>query len=82
MEIIMGIRPEDITLSTSNDSILMTIEVSELMGNEIYLYMTTGSNSIVSRVPPDAEVKEGGNVFVGFDFSKAHYFDPETEEKI
>ncbi|TFB11910.1 sn-glycerol-3-phosphate ABC transporter ATP-binding protein UgpC [Candidatus Marinimicrobia bacterium MT.SAG.3] len=81
-EIIMGIRPEDVSLSPSNGGIPMTIEVSEMMGNEIYLYMTTGSNSIVSRVPPNAKVEEGNSVDVDFDLSKAHYFDPETEEKI
>ena len=81
-EIIMGIRPEDITLSDSNNGIPLTIEVSEMMGNEIYLYMTTGSSSIVSRVPPDVEVEEGGNVMVDFNFSKAHFFNPVTEEKI
>ena len=81
-EIIMGIRPEDITLSVSNSGIPMTIEVSEMMGNEIYLYMTTGSNSIVSRVPPDVQVKEGSDIVVDFDLSRAHYFNPETEEKI
>lgn len=81
-EIIMGVRPEDITLSDSNSGIPLTIEVSEMMGNEIYLYMTTGSSSIVSRVPPDADVKEGGKVTVDFNFSKVHYFNPVTEEKI
>ena len=60
----------------------MTIELSEMMENEIYIHMKTGYNSIVSRVPPNAKVEEGSSVDVDFDLSKAHYFDPESEEKI
>ena len=60
----------------------MTIELSEMMENEIYIHMKTGSNSIVSRVPPNAKVEEGSSVDVDFDLSKAHYFDAESEEKI
>ena len=44
--------------------------------------MTTGSNSIVSRVPPNSMAKEGSSLDVHFDLSIARYFDSETEEKI
>jgi len=39
-EVIFGIRPEDISISEEGKGTLMVVEILEMMGNEIYLYLT------------------------------------------
>lgn len=81
-EIIFGIRPEDISISGEEEGIPMVVEILEMMGNEIYLYLTMDQNTIVARVPPDTKVEEGQIVDVIFDFSKVHYFEPDSQKRI
>jgi len=81
-EIIFGIRPEDISVSTGTDGISMIVEIVEMMGNEIYLHLTIDQNTLIARVPPDTKVEEGQKINVIFNLSKAHYFDPDSEKRI
>ncbi|MCH7495154.1 MAG: TOBE domain-containing protein [Candidatus Marinimicrobia bacterium] len=81
-EIIFGIRPEDISISGEEEGIPMVVEILEMMGNEIYLYLTMDQNTIIARVPPDTKVEEGQKVDVIFDFSKVHYFEPDSQKRI
>lgn len=87
-EIIMGIRPEDIYEEASKNSIPYTangeatIEVVEPMGNEVFIYFKSGSNSFVARIKTQSEPVVGGNKKLVIDMSKAHYFDKNTEETI
>ena len=83
--VILGIRPEDIhdygfSSSGGNASIIEAeIEVSELMGSEVYLYLKYGENPVMARVPTSAVPKSGGVMKVALDMNKAHLFDIETE---
>jgi len=91
-EIILGVRPEHITLTDSSDlSIEATIEVSELMGSEVYLHAQVGADkqNVVMRIPT-TELPEqfNGNVPYGtklqFTFRPQliHMFDPATEKSL
>jgi multiple sugar transport system ATP-binding protein len=83
--IIFGIRPEDIHnpaftppgIHTENVSV--KVDVTELMGNEIFLYMLAGENTFVARVDPRSNIKIGEKVEVAFNMDNFHLFDPETE---
>ncbi len=85
--ITLGIRPEHIHISNatlnSYCEVSLRHEVSELMGNEMYLYLTTGIIPIICR---SSLVKErllpNESVTVYFDMDKMHYFDPETTKVI
>lgn len=87
-EIIMGIRPEDIydrifaQDARPEYTITATVEVVAPMGSEIYLYMNSGRNSFVARVNNQDTAKSNQDLQVVFDMSKAHFFDPVTEEVI
>ena len=81
-EIIFGIRPEDISISGEEKGTPMSVDILEMMGNEIYLYLNIEQNTMIARVPPDTKVKEGEKINVSFDYSKAHYFDPDSEKSI
>lgn len=87
-EVIMGIRPEDIhndenTLNKHKDSIIEgTIEVSELMGAETYLYLRIGKESFTGRVSASSNTKPNTVIKVAFDPNKIHIFDKDTEAAI
>ena len=80
-----GVRPEDIKddpefLAAHADSALTaTVEVSELMGSEIYLYLDYKGNKMTARVAPTSKARNGATVKVAFDSHKIHLFDVESE---
>ncbi|WP_085831943.1 ABC transporter ATP-binding protein [Clostridium merdae] len=80
-----GIRPEDVHdepsfLAKSPDSLATAdVEVTELMGAEIYLYLSCEGNSITARVDPASSAKPGDKANIALDMMKCHIFDKETE---
>ena len=88
-EVIMGIRPESIHdepmyLSTLADwTADAAVDVTELMGAEIYLYLSMGEETnLIARVSSRSKAKSGDTVKVAFDLSHVHFFDVETEKCI
>jgi multiple sugar transport system ATP-binding protein len=56
------------------------VDVIELMGNEIYLYLATkDGKSFVSRVDPRVRTTMGAEFDLAIDMTNAHIFDPKTE---
>ncbi len=87
-EITFGIRPEDIydaavapTLKDRAEAALL-VEVMEPMGNETFLYVTTGVHPLVARVGTQTQPNEDQKINLVFDMAKAHFFDVETEQAI
>jgi multiple sugar transport system ATP-binding protein len=86
--VILGIRPEDIhnpafvAPGIHAAPVEAKVDVTELMGNEINLYLLAGQDSIVARVDPRTDFRMGDKVQVAFNMDKAHLFDPETEKAI
>ncbi len=86
--VIMGIRPEDIKdpnflpPGIIPQPVEGMVDVTELMGNEIQLYITTGDHSFVARVDPRTKVKMGQHTQVMFNMGNMHLFDPESEKAI
>lgn len=86
--VVMGIRPEDVhnpafvAPGIHAAPVDAKVDVTELMGNEINLYLLTGQDSIVARVDPRTDFRMGDNVQIAFDMDKIHLFDPETEKAI
>ncbi|MCB1105656.1 MAG: sn-glycerol-3-phosphate ABC transporter ATP-binding protein UgpC [Opitutaceae bacterium] len=87
-EVVFGIRPEDaqdsLTLSTPNPAhtIEVTVEVSEPMGAETYLYLDTGAHSFIARVRASDRFDVGQKVQITLQIEKVHLFDPKTEKVI
>ncbi|KAB3528811.1 ABC transporter ATP-binding protein [Alkaliphilus serpentinus] len=88
-DVVMGIRPEDIynddlTLKKYPNCIVEgTIEVSELMGAETYIYLRVGKDSFTGRVgASSSNIKPNTQINVAFDPNKIHIFDKETEVAI
>lgn len=87
-EIILGIRPEDINddpryVSESTTGVVdCNVELTELMGAEIFLYLVTGDVNITARVSPRSTSRIGDQIQVAFDPNKIHLFDKETDRTI
>jgi multiple sugar transport system ATP-binding protein len=87
-EIIFGIRPEDVADAGSaathagGGTIEVTVEVSEPMGSETYLYLSTGATSFVARVSPTDRFEVGQRVRVTCNLAKARLFDPSSEASL
>jgi len=81
-KIIFGIRPEDIhnpdyLPSDINPSMVeCKVDVAELMGNEIFLHLTTKKYNFIARVDPRTNYKIGEKVQVAFNMDNFHLFDP------
>jgi multiple sugar transport system ATP-binding protein len=86
--VIMGIRPEDINdpnylpPGIIPQAVEGKVDVTELMGNEIQLYLTTGEHNFVARVDPRTKVRMGETIQVVFNMGNMHLFDPDTEQAI
>ena len=84
----MGVRPEDIDdepefMAKHADCQLdAQVDVSEMMGAEIYLYLEYKGNKMTARVAPTSKARNGDTVRVAFDPHKVHLFDIETEQTI
>jgi len=80
-----GVRPEDIYddeayIASHADSTISTyVEVSELMGSEVYLYIKYGDNTMTARVAPTTKSRTGDSIKVALDMNNIHLFDVETE---
>jgi multiple sugar transport system ATP-binding protein len=86
--VIFGIRPEDIhdpnftPPNVHTEKVESQVDVTELMGNEIFLHMLSGENSFVARVDPRSSMQVGEKVQIAFDMDSVHIFDAETEEAV
>lgn len=87
-DVTLGIRPEDIydkifaQDARPEFTITATVDVVEPMGSEIYLYLNAGRNNFVARVSNQDTASVNQDLQVVFDMSKAHFFDPETDEAV
>jgi multiple sugar transport system ATP-binding protein len=87
-DVIFGIRPENIhdadfvPTNIDAEKVAVKVDVTELMGNEIFLYLVNGKNTFVARVDPRSKLRVGQDASVAFDMDSVHIFDATTEEAI
>ncbi len=85
--IVLGIRPEHISLSDTQDAsaIVAKLEVSEMMGSEFYLHVAAGEGDVVIRVQNMdmgsalSMSKQGSDIAFKLPGELIHLFDAETE---
>jgi len=89
-KVILGVRPEHIVdwsqangVASPESKIPVTVDVVELLGNEIFVYLTLNDGStITARMSPDGRIQRGLQLDVTAPSEKLHFFDPETEYAI
>jgi multiple sugar transport system ATP-binding protein len=88
-EVVCGLRPEcihddEINIAKCDGATLNTfVDVTELMGAEIYLYLNVGEEGkLTARVSSRSTTRAGDTIKVGFDMERIHIFDKDTERCI
>ena len=88
-EVICGLRPECIYDDPANvekhaeASLNADVDVTELMGAEIYLYLNVGEEGkLTARVPSRSKTQAGENIRIAFEMDRLHIFDKDTERCI
>ena len=89
-KVLLGIRPEHINVVTSGDknSITAKVDVSEMMGSEMYLHVIVEEKDVVIRVQTTdinpREFEPGKVNYIQFTIpeSQLHLFDPESEQNL
>jgi|SwirhisoilCB3_FD_contig_61_1482524_length_1236_multi_3_in_0_out_0_1 multiple sugar transport system ATP-binding protein len=85
--IVMGIRPEHLVeKSRLNQKVTSTIpvevDVVELLGNEIFVYLNSRGGTLTARMDPDVHLERGQHIEVGVEPDKIYFFDPQSEQAI
>jgi len=79
-QITIGIRPEHIRVlnEPQNGAIAATVYVTELMGNETFVFLTVGTNRLIARAPAEFRADVESPVWLRIVADKAHFFDTRT----
>jgi multiple sugar transport system ATP-binding protein len=80
----LGIRPEHIEVLTTGGEGLFpaTVYVTELMGNETFVFLKLGSEKIIARAPAEFRAEMESRVWVKIDIQRACFFDCNTNDAI
>ena len=80
----MGIRPEHIQiLSEPHDgAIPASVYVTELMGNETFVFVSVGANRLIARAPAEFRAELESKVWLRISTEKAHFFDSGSGERV
>jgi len=91
-EIILGVRPEHISLADKNDpgAIPCTVNVNEMMGSELHIHATTeNGDELIVRIPTlsltpaeRSSLTYGSTMYITFEGKVMHFFDAETEDNL
>lgn len=75
--ITLGIRPEHVhVLSQPQDgAIPASVYVTELMGNETFVFLSVGAHRLIARAAADFRADVESTVWLRFESDKAHFFD-------
>lgn len=83
-EVSVGIRPEDIKefdeheLTEDMTQFNARVEVSEMMGAEIYIYFMFGGRQVISRVKASSHLKVGDTAHLRVKGRRVHLFDSDS----
>lgn len=80
-ELLMGIRPEDIFLSTDGE-LVGEVFVVEPLGREDMIDVQIGQHHIVVLVSAEKRIKAGETVHLSLNPNKLQFFDPHTKRSI
>ena len=87
-QLIVGIRPEDISLDPamlkkySHDTISIDSQVVELLGHDLVIYSDVEGQKIIVKTLADYDIKAHQDVKVAICMNKIHYFDSDTTNRI
>jgi len=79
-----GIRPEHVEVSATERAgwLEASVYVTELMGNETFVFLRLGGEKIIARAPADFRAEMESRVWIELDVKTALFFDSDTGEAI
>ncbi|HID76260.1 MAG TPA: ABC transporter ATP-binding protein [Planctomycetaceae bacterium] len=84
-EVILGIRPEDVhdpeyaPPGIQQARVKARVTVTELMGNEVIVYLETDHHEFLGRFDPRTGARVGSAIDATMDLDRMHIFDRQTE---
>jgi multiple sugar transport system ATP-binding protein len=87
-QLVFGVRPEDIhdrdftPPGIRAEPMTATVDVTELMGNEIFVYLLSGQKEFIGRFDPRTGAHVGGEMDAVVNMDNTHLFDRDTEEAL
>ena len=87
-ELILGVRPENILLkgdksrTNYSNTLSMTCDISELLGQELIIYSYIGNSRVVVKTTTIDEIATGDVKEYVLDLDRVHFFDKETTNRI
>lgn len=87
-DVVVGIRPEDFHeeqeyLDAAPSAVIdARVDLSELMGSEVYVYFTVGERRHIARISSRLDIHAGDTVRIAPELDHVHVFDKETEKAI
>jgi multiple sugar transport system ATP-binding protein len=83
MEIVLGVRPEDISLvDKTEDSMEFKIELIEPMGADTLIWFSLENIPFSIRLEGYADYKIGESININFNIQRSSIFEKNTEERI
>ncbi|MCX7681146.1 MAG: ABC transporter ATP-binding protein [Anaerolineae bacterium] len=87
-EVIFGIRPEDVhdpdyaPPGIKQALVEAKVDVTELMGNEVIVYLVTEHTQFLGRFDPRTGARVGNTMYAAMNMDRMHIFDKQTEMAI
>ncbi|WP_213818520.1 ABC transporter ATP-binding protein [Garciella nitratireducens] len=85
-DIYFGIRPDRFSIGNakSPNSILVSVDATEFMGSDTYVYFHSPQkqDAVIARIDPDNQVHSGDKIYLQLDMEAVHLFDRRTEKTI
>ena len=75
-DVSLGIRPEHVHVFTQSEdgTLPAKVYVTELMGNETFVFLSIGAQKVIARAAADFRAEEESTVWVRIETTKAHFF--------
>jgi len=86
--VVFGARPEDfhdrefVPPGIRAEPMTAQVDVTELMGKEIYVYLLTGKKQFIAITDPRTRARVGSQMDIAVNMDNIHLFDRETERAV
>ncbi len=83
-QLTIGIRPEHIQVVSDphDNAIVARVYVTELMGNETFVFLSVGHNRLIARAPADFRADLESQVWITITENKILFFDPVSGDRL
>ena len=81
-DVILGIRPENISISDEKTPFQVTVDLVEVVGAEMFVHTKYEDHTIVIKAATDDSLEVGSTIHLNFEEDTLHLFDKENENRL